>query len=86
MMWDKKKAMQTLIGRRKPSGEKLMEPTEMQHEVVKHEDGEIDGRHLAAQEALGAIHSKSPEDFMNALMNFIDLHDHHKSKPVPHEE
>jgi len=54
--------------------------------VVKHEDGEIDGRHLAAQEALGAIHSKSPEGFMNALMNFIDLHDHHKSKPVPHEE
>lgn len=75
MMWDKKRALSSILsGRKDEDGERLFEPTEMKNEVVKDEDGEIDGRHVAAQDMLSAFHEKSPEKLMHAMGNFIDMH------------
>lgn len=63
----------TIMAKRKPDGEKLSE-SPMKPEVVKDEDGQVDGRHVAAQDIMSAIHEKSPEKLMNALANFHDLH------------
>ena len=73
-IWDKKKALTTIMSRHSPDGTKTMEPTPMKMEVVKDADGEVDGRHLAAQGALAAINEKSPERFMESMKNFMDLH------------
>ena len=86
MMFDKKKELQTLIARRSGSGDRTMDPTPMKNEVVKTQDGELDGRHLAAQEALAAVHEGSPEKFMSAIGNFMDLHSSMKDKPEPSAE
>jgi hypothetical protein len=84
MMFDKQKYMQTLIARRKPGGgERTMDPTEMKNEVVKTEDGELDGRHLAAQEAIAAMKEGSAEKFMSSMANFMDLHSSMGNKPTP---
>jgi len=80
---DHKKAVTTIMSKRTPKGEVSMSPSPMKMEVVKNEDGEVDGMHLAAQDILGAHHSKSPEQLMHALSNFIDLH---MSKPKASEE
>jgi hypothetical protein len=86
MLWDKKKVLSSLIAKRKPDGERSMEPTPMQIQEVKDEDGELDGRHVASQEALHAIHTKDPMKFMEAMKNFIDLHGASESKePEPEE-
>lgn len=73
MFWDEKKALTTIIAKRKPSGEKVSEAP-MKSEVVKDEDGDVDGRHEAAQDMMAAIHEKSPQKLMEALANFLDLH------------
>lgn len=60
-----------------------MGPAPMKPEVVMNEGGEVDGRHLAAQDILGAHHEKSPEKLMEALSNFINLHLHAEEGNVP---
>lgn len=82
IQWDKNKMMTQLVAKRKPGGEKTMDPTPMKNEVVKTEEGELDGRHMAAQEMIGAFKEGSAEKFMTSLGNFIDLHG---SKPQPKE-
>jgi effector-binding domain-containing protein len=74
---DYKKNAVTLIGRRNSKGERTMEPTPMKNEEVKDENGELDSRHLAAQEILAAHHSGSAEKMSQALANFIDIHMNH---------
>lgn len=69
---DSKKTMTTIMSKRKPSGE--VSQTPMKPEIVKTEDGELDGKHLAAQDILAAHHSQSAEQMMEAMGNFIDLH------------
>ena len=71
---DHKKTAQIIVGRKKANGERVSEPTEMQAETVKTEDGELDGRHEAMQDFLAAHKDNSPEGMMNALANFIDIH------------
>ena len=63
----------TIMSKRHPKdGETMSSP--MKSEIHKDEDGEIDGRHAAAQDAIMAMHEKSPEKLMEALANFMDMH------------
>jgi hypothetical protein len=39
------------------------------------ENGEIDGCHVAANDVMKAIEEKSPQKLMQALSNFLDMHD-----------
>jgi hypothetical protein len=71
--------------RRAPGEGKSIDHVPMQNEVVKTEDGMVDGRHVAAQEIMGAIHSKSPEDLMEALGHFITIHHSSKDAQVDKE-
>lgn len=71
---DHKKAINTLMARRSAKGQRLAGPAPMQPEIVKTEDGQTDGRHVAAQDAMMAMHEKSSQKFMDAMSNFIDLH------------
>ena len=87
MMWDKKRAMETIMRRRKSSGEHPMAPaTEMKNETVMHDGGEIDGRHEAMQDFLHGMTIKSPEHMMHALINFMDVHEAHKDNDTPEPE
>ena len=75
---DQKRAIMTIMARRKPDGERVAGPAPMKEEVVRHEDGEIDARHVAAQDILAALHEKSPERLMDALGAFHDIHANYK--------
>ena len=82
---DVKKTATNIASRRLPlGGPKLMNNTPMKPERVMSEGGVVDGRHLAAQEMLGAMHEKSPMKLMDALSNFIDIH-HSKNSTVDNE-
>lgn len=71
---DPKKNAMTIIARRKKNGERISGPAPMKQEIVKTEDGEIDGRHVAAQDMLAAQHEGSAQKFAEALGNFMDMH------------
>lgn len=73
MFWDEKKNITTIMSKRKPDGEKIS-AAPMKVEVVKDEDGKVDGRHEAAQDILAAIHEKSADKLNQALQNHYDLH------------
>jgi len=62
-----------------------MSPTEMKPEVVMDEGGEVDGRHLAAQEMIAAHKEGSAHKLMQAMMNFIDLHNSAPQVPAQPE-
>lgn len=80
---DDKKTIATIIARRRSSKGETLGEASVKPEVVKHEDGSIDGRHVAAEEAMMALSEKSPEKFMRAMANFHDLHVSQKaSEPV----
>lgn len=90
MGWDKSKAIQTILNRKRSSGggEVLSGPTEMKNEEVQADDGQPDMKHLAAEEVMHAFHSKSAQNLRESLENFINLHMSHKSdndKPDPNE-
>lgn len=74
MFFDEKKAIATLMAKRSAKGDRLLGPAPMKTEVVKTEDGEIDGRHIASQDVMAAMHEKSPEKLMSAMCHFIDIH------------
>lgn len=87
MLWDKKKAMQTMIAKRKPGGGAMeVGPAPMKNEIVKDVEGEIDGRHMAAQDMMAAFHEKSSEKLMQSLSNFMDLHLAQPEKQDPRED
>lgn len=71
---DHKKIATVMAGRRNSSGDRIASPTEMKPEITKTEDGEIDGRHSAAQDMIAAFHEKSPERLSQAMKNFMDIH------------
>lgn len=78
---DKKRYMSVIMARRRePSGE-VVSSGEVKPEISREENGEIDGRHQAAQDALMAMSEKSPQKFMEAMGNFIDLHQMKASEP-----
>lgn len=84
-MWDKKKMQEMIIQRRKSSGGEIA-GAPMKNEIVKDEEGDIDGRHLAAEDMISAFHEKSPERLMKSMMDFIDIHSSKmESEPEPKE-
>lgn len=87
MMWDRKKQMGALMQKRKAGGGPLeIAASPMKDEVVKTEDGMPDGRHMAAQDMMGAMAEKSPEKLMQALSDFMDLHLAQPAKQDPRED
>lgn len=73
LMHEDKKALLTILRKRKEAGAPVTE-SPMKQESVKDEDGVPDGRLAAAQDAIAAFHEKSAEKLMGALGNFYDLH------------
>lgn len=72
MIYDQKKAIATMMAKRDPK-DGSMSTALMKPESVKKEDGELDGRHSAAQDILMAINEKSATKLMEAMQNFYDL-------------
>ena len=89
IIFDKKKAIQTLMAKRNPkTGEHMSAEMKPQH--VSHESGEPDGRHAAMQDFLMGVHEKDPHKMMESMANFHDLHAAQRAaemaKPVTEEE
>lgn len=88
-MWDKKKSLETLMSKRKPSGgESIAGPTPMLEEHVSDENGEPDMKHLAAQNMMDAFHSKSAHKLRQAMDDYLDIHSMSKmddDEPKPSE-
>lgn len=74
IMNDDKKRIATIMASRKTAQGENLGSASMKPEIVKTEDGEIDGRHVASQDMIAALHEKSPEKLMRALVNFHDIH------------
>ena len=72
-MFDAKRDLSTIMAKRK-KGDEEYGPSKMKNESVKTEDGEVDGRHLAAQDALSAIKEGSPQKLMDSWIAFHDIH------------
>lgn len=81
---DKKKIMTIMKMRKTAQGESLGS-AQMKPEIVKHENGEIDGRHVAMQDFLAGMNEKSPEKMMRAMSNFHDLHSMNKKESETEE-
>lgn len=64
----------TIMKHRSAKGMDISGPAPMKVESVKSEDGEPDGRHVAAQDIMAAFHEKSAAKLMESLASFIDLH------------
>lgn len=79
--FDEKKAVHTILSKRHlKTGEQASGP--MKPELpTKSEDGQVDGRHAAAQDILAAMHEKSPHKLAEAMANFHDLHRMASEKP-----
>ena len=75
MMWDddNKKIATAILSKRKPNGDRIS-AAPMKSEVMKTEDGEMDGRHLAAQDMIAAFHEKSPMKLHEAMQSYLTLH------------
>lgn len=79
IMFDKKKALMTIIAKRHPK-DGTMSAAPMKTEVTKEDDGQLDGRHAAAEDMIAAFHEKSPQKLMEAMANFHDLHSQMSNK------
>lgn len=75
LMLDPHKAVVQIMRKRKAGM-----PQPESHSELKPTDGELDPRHMAAQDVMEAIHSKSSHHLMEALKNFHDLHMMHKER------
>jgi len=71
---DHKKKITSILSRRNEKGEQIMGPVEVKPEMSHTEGGEIDGRHVAAQDLIAAFDERSPQKLMEALANFMDIH------------
>lgn len=69
---DHKKAVATMIAKRR--GAINSTPISMKSQMSREENGEIDGRHAAAEDAIAAFHEKDPHKVIKALSNYIDIH------------
>jgi len=86
-MWDKKKALEAMMSKRKEGGgERIAGPTSMKPEHVSTEAGEPDMKHMAAQDMMHHFTSGSADGLRQSMENFIDLHMSEKrqeSEPEP---
>lgn len=83
---DRKKAVTSILSKRGHKGDVTMHPTPMKPELHLNEGGQLDGKHLAAQDIIAAHHSKSAQSLMEALGNFINLHLHSEEGNAPEVE
>lgn len=81
---DAKKTATVIAGKRDAKGERTQAPTPMKLEHVADENGMVDGKHVAAQEIMGAMHEQSPLKLMDALSNFMEIHNN-KKENIIHE-
>ncbi len=81
-----KRRIATIMASRKSSKGEDLGAAPMKPAIVKTEDGAMDGRFVAAQDAMAAFHEKSPEKLMRALGNFHDLHSSMKGSEEPIED
>lgn len=73
MFWtDPKKNAATIIARRHKDGSRTAAP--MKPEETLTEPGEVDGKHVAAQDMLAAQHEGSAQKFSEALGHYLDMH------------
>jgi hypothetical protein len=84
MVAHKKSVLHVLLSKKTAKGELKAPPTPMKKEVSLTEDGELDGRHAAAEDLIAAHNEKSPQKLAEALSNFIDMH--MLRKPPPDSE
>lgn len=77
MILDPKKAITTIMAKRRSNMGEPMGQASMKNEDVKDTDGEQDPRHMAAQDVMMALHEKSAHRFMEAMGNFMDMHKMH---------
>ena len=76
IIYDQKKAVGTIMASRKHSdGSTTTAAMKPQRSTA--EDGEVDGRHAAAQDVIAAMDQKDPQKLMEAMANFHDLHRMH---------
>lgn len=74
IMMDPHKAVAAIIKSR--GGDKAPRKNEM----TKPTDGELDPRHMAAEDVMMAIHSKNIHHLKEALSNFHDMHMMHRER------
>jgi len=80
-MFDRRRALNTIVARRDPkSGDRTVSPTPMKNEVVKKEDGELDGQHLAAQGMIAALKEGSAQKLNEAMNDHYALRGAKKAK------
>lgn len=73
MMTDEKKAITTIMGRRRnPDGSTAEAP--MVPSEVSNEENESDPRLEASKDIMSALNEKHPGKLMEAMANFHDLH------------
>lgn len=85
-MDDHRKIATIMVSKRNKQGEQTMAPTPMKAESVKSEEGEVDPKHIAAQDVMAAFHSKSAQKLSEAMSNFLEIHHSSQSESNSSEE
>lgn len=87
MMLDEKRAVGAIMKRRKQAG--AGQEADKNITLTKPTDGELDPRHMAAEDVMNAFHSRNVHHLKEALGNFHDLHKMHNEeedrKSGPHD-
>lgn len=83
---DKNKITTVILSKRGKDGGRVAGPAPMKPEISKEEDGSMDGRHPAAEDIIAAFHEKSPQKMMEAMSNFIDIHNSRSEPKMDSEE
>jgi len=84
IMFDKKKAMATIMSRRQHADGSMSEAP-MKPEKASMEDGKMDGRHAAMEDFMRAHAEGSASKMVEAMVNFMDLHNSHKAEDTEPE-
>lgn len=77
IMMDPHKAVVSIIKKRKGAS---TDEQSAKGKLPMDTDGELDPRHMAAEDVMAAFHSKSVQHLKEALGNFHDLHQMHKEQ------
>jgi hypothetical protein len=75
IMIDPRKAVASIITKRKGTPE-----PDVAAKLTEDTAGELDPRHMAAEDVMAAFHSKDIHHLKEALANFHDLHMMHKER------
>ena len=86
MMIDPHKAIATVMDRKRGKDASLEREAPMLPSEVKSKELEMDPRHEAAKDVMGALHGKDSAKLMESLAAFHDLHQMHKESSKASEE